>query len=358
MRILQELAAANHVLVQLRKHAHSVRRRLGVIGGLAVIIACAGSAAADTLDKVRKRGVLVCGITSHAPPFSMMDAAGVRTGFDIDNCKAVAAAVFGRISVEYIPLTPHTAFTSVIAGSVDMFAGGSTWTYTRDASLGLDFAGVYFYDGQGFLVHRALGINRIGDLDGATICVSQGTTSELNLADYFNAHGLRYKSVTFTDAERGIHAYQVHRCDAYTTDRSVLAMWLKGFQQPSEHLILNASISKEPFSPVVRQDDPRWRDIVVWALNVRIRAEELGVTHANVEAMRADSKHPEVQRLLGVTDNLGANLGLSAAWGYDIIRLVGNYHDVWFRYFGHLGVDRGVNGLWSQGGLLTGYPLR
>ena len=217
--------------------------------GILFTVSVPNPVSADTLDEVRNRGHLLCGVTSNSPPFSTIDDNGERVGFDIDNCKAVSIAVFGNISIKFLPLTPHTAFMSLLAGEVDLFSGGSTWTFTRDAMLGLDFTGIYFYDGQGFLVHRDLSINGIADLNGATICVSQGTTSELNLADYFNSRSLSYNSVTFSNTEHGINAYRTRRCDAYTTDRSVLAVWMMRFEDRNDHLLLSEMISKEPFAP-------------------------------------------------------------------------------------------------------------
>jgi general L-amino acid transport system substrate-binding protein len=331
------------------------------IAALVLVAGCLASlaAGADTLAEVRERGYLLCGISEHSPPFTMIDERGVRTGLDIDHCKTVSAAVLGRISIEYVPLTPHTAFTTIQAGGADLFCGGATWTLTRDITLGLDFAGVvYYYGGQGFLVHRELGVRNIADLDGATICVAQGTTDELNLADEFGARGLSFRSLTFSNFERGIYAYLMRRCDAFSTNRAGLAAWMMGFRDPAAHLVLAEQIAKEPQSSVIRQDDPRWRDIVTWAFNVRVLAEELGVNQANVEAMRSQSRHPDVRRLLGVEGALGESLGLSRDFAYDVIRLVGNYQDIWDRSFGPTGLERGVNALWSDGGLMYALPMR
>jgi general L-amino acid transport system substrate-binding protein len=336
--------------------SHGLARPLAALAA-ALLAWSAAPATADTLAEVRGRGYLLCGVTSNSPPFSMVDEQGERSGFDVDNCKSVSAAVFGEVRIRYVPLTPHTAFTTLLAGGIDLFGGGSTWTFTRDARLGLDFAGVYYYDGQGFLVRRSLGVEYAADLDGATVCVAQGTTNELNLADYFHARGLRFISVTFSSTERGVNAYQSGRCDAYSTDRSVLTLWVTRFSDHQDHVVLPDLISKEPFSPVVRQGDPRWRAIVAWSLNVRVRAEELGVSRANVETMRRQSRHPEVRRLLGAQGRLGEQLGLEPGWAYDVIRLVGNYRDVWTTYFAASGVDRGANALWSDGGLLVGLPF-
>lgn len=287
-----------------------------------------------------------------------MGASGERIGFDVDHCKTVAAAIFGKPRVEFVLITPHTAFTTLLAGGMDILCGGATWSFTRDTVLGLDFSNVYYYGGQGFLVHRDLGVSRVADLDGATICVAQGTTNELNLADYFKTHGLGYRSVTFSEFERGIQAYQMRRCDAFTTNRAGLAAWAMGFRDPENHVVLAEQISREPQAAVIRQDDPRWRDLVIWIFNVPVLAEELGVNQANVDAMRKHSKDPEVQRLLGVIDDAGAKLGLANDWAYHVIREVGNYQDVWQRHFGPARMERGPNALWSSGGLIFALPMR
>lgn len=316
------------------------------------------TARADTLGDVRARGALRCAIVEGSPGYSTMDGAGQRQGFDIDHCRTISAAVLGRISVEYVPITPQTAFTLLQSGGVDVFPGGATWTFLRDTSMGLDYTGVYLYTGQGFLVRRSSGIHSVAQLDGATICVAQGTTLEQNVADYFRAKGLRYRIVTFANLERGLDAYQADRCDTFTNERASLAGWIRVLQKPEDHVILEEVISREPMAGLVRQGDPRWRDIVLWAFNAQLAAEELGITQANVASVRASTSNGEAQRLLGVTGNFGAQLGLSPDWAYDIIKLVGNYADTWQRNFTPLGLERGPNRLWRDGGLFVPLPFR
>lgn len=318
----------------------------------------AATAMPDTLDEVRKRGHLRCGVIEGSPGFSVVNDRGERSGFDIDHCKTISAAVFGDISIEYVPITPHTAFTLLQSGGIDIFPGGATWTFLRDTSLGFDFTGVYFFAGQGFIVRKDSGVKTVDDLAGATICVAQGTTNEQNLADYFTARSMPFTSVTFADVEKGMQAYSEDRCDAFTTERTSIAGRVFGWPDRSEHFILSDVISKEPFSGMVRQGDSRWRDIALWSFNVRLAAEELGISQANVETVRKSSKNPEIQRLLGVTGDFGEKLGLSKDWAYDIIRLVGNYNDVWDRNFTPMGLERGLNALWSDGGLHSPLPFR
>ena len=313
---------------------------------------------ADTLEEVKRRGYLLCGISENSPGFSTINDNAERVGFDIDHCKTISAAVLGKINIQFIPLTPNTAFTTVQAGGVDLFTGGATWTYTRDTSLGLDFTGIYYYGGQGFITHKDLGIKTVNNLNNATICVAQGTTNEQNLADYFDSHNINYTAVTFSDFERGMSAYRIRRCDAFTTNRAGLAVWVQTFPDSDKHVILPDLISKEPQSGVVRQGDDRWRDILFWSFNVRIAAEEFGINQNNVNEVRKTSNNVVVLRLLGNIDNLGERLGLSNDWAYNIIKLVGNYNDMWERNFGSSGIDRGLNHLWSNGGLLYALPIR
>ena len=317
-----------------------------------------GAAQADTLEEVRKRGFLRCGIIEGSPGFSTIDDEGNRLGFDIDHCKTISAAVFGKISIEYIPITPHTVFTLLQSGGLDIFPGGATWTYLRDTALGLDFTGVYMYAGQGFVVRRDANIKAIADLDGATICVAQGTTLEQNLADYFDANTLRYIAITFADMDKGLQAYRAKRCDAFTNERGATAGRIFNWLDRDEHVILDQVISKEPFAALVRQGDARWRDIALWSFNAQIAAEELGVNQANVDAMRENSRDAEVKRLLGVDGNFGRRMGLADDWAYRIIKIVGNYDDMWQRHFAPIGLSRGLNALWKDGGLHSALPFR
>ena len=329
-------------------------------GTIALLLLAAAplAAAADTLGEVRQRGHLRCGITEANPGFSTITDQGERVGLDIDQCKTVAIAVFGKPQVEFVPLTPTTAFLSLQSGVVDMFAGGATWTYVRDTSLGLDYTYVYFIGGQGFLTRREFGATKIADLDGATICIQQGTTSEQNLADYFSENGLRYTALNFTDYKQALLAYWMGRCDAITEDRIGLAFRLNASTEKEKHVLLADQISKEPQAAIVRQGDARWRDILFWSFNVRIAAEELGINMANVEQARASSSSIEVQRLLGVVDNFGAKLDLTNDWAFNIIQQVGNYQDMWERHFTPYNLERGINNLWTNGGAMYAVPFR
>ena len=314
---------------------------------------------ADTLSDVLERGLLRCAVIEASPGFSSIDAGGRRYGFDIDNCRTVAAAVLGDAdAIEYIPINPNTAFTTLQSGGVDVFPGGATWTFLRDTALGLDYTGAYLYAGQGFVVRHASGVSRIAQLDGATVCVAQGTTNEQNLADYFRARRMKYSIVTFADVERGLNAYLADRCDAFTTEVFSLAGRIVALRNPGEHHILGEVISKEPFSGLVRQGDPRWRDIVFWAFNSRVAAEEFGITMANVEEVLATTEDAQIRRFLGAEGGFGAKLGLRNDWAYQIVAQVGNYGEVFGRHFEPLGLQRGLNALWSDGGLMIAMPYR
>jgi general L-amino acid transport system substrate-binding protein len=321
-------------------------------------IGCVCTAAADTLDTVRERGYLRCGITEANPGFSSVNSKGERIGFDIDQCKTVAVAVFGEAKIEYVPLTATTAFLTTQSGGVDVFAGGATWTYTRDTSLGLNFTYVYYIGGQGFLTHKESGVRKVADLEGATICIPQGTTTEQNLADYFSEKGLHFIALNFSDFNQALLAYRMGRCDAITENRAGLAIRANAFADREEHVVLTEQISKEPQAAMVRQGDDRWNDILFWSFNARIAAEELGINQANVETARKASSNIEVQRLLGVVDNFGEKLGLSNDWAFNVIQQVGNYKDMWERNFGPFGLDRGINSLWSDGGAMYAIPFR
>lgn len=330
-------------------------------GGLSLaLVALTGAteARADTLSEVKKRGYLRCGITESGPGFSFINAAGKRAGFEIDHCNTIAAAVFGAIKVQYVLTTPQTAFTLLQSRGIDVFPSGATWSFSRDAALGLDFAGVYFIDGQGFLVRNRSGVKAVADLAGATICVAQGTTLEQNLADYFHRRRLKYRPITYGDADKALEAYQADRCDAVTMQRAALAARAAGMADRREHRILGEIISKEPQGPLVRQNDSRWRDIVLWSLNVRVAAEEMGLNQRNVVQMRKASRNREVQRMLGAYGNYGRSLGLSNDWAFNVIRLVGNYEEVWRRNLSPIGLERGPNRLIAQGGAMFALPFR
>ncbi len=333
-------------------------RATGISLLLAVTALSVNTARADTLDEVRERGYLKCGITESGVGFSYLNAEGKRAGFEIDHCNTIAAAVFGELKVEYVLATPQTGFTLLQSGAIDLFPAGATWSYLRDTSLGLDYAGIYFYDGQGFMVRKDKEVQRVTDLAGATICVAQGTTLEQNLADYFESVDLPYNLITFADTDKALEAYQADRCDALTMQRAALAARSAGMHDRSLHQVLDETISSEPQGPLVRQNDSRWRDIIWWSFNARLLAEVHGINQANVEQARSKSGNREVQRLLGVYGEFGEVLGLSNEWAYDIIRLVGNYEDVWQRNLAPIDLKRGPNRLWKDGGLMFALPFR
>jgi general L-amino acid transport system substrate-binding protein len=277
-------------------------------------------------------------------------------------CKAVAAAVIGDATkVNYVPTNAKERFTALQSGEIDVLARNTTWTFSRDTDLGFDFVGVNYYDGQGFMVRKDLNVKSALELSGASVCVQTGTTTELNLADYFRANNMELKSVVFETNDQARQAYDEGRCDAYTTDASGLAAERSVLAQPDQHIILPEIISKEPLGPLVRHGDNRWGDIVRWTLNAMIIAEEFGVTQANVDDMKASSENPEVRRLLGVEGEMGKMTGLSNEWAYNIIKQVGNYGESFERNVGlktPLGLARGLNELWSKGGLLYAPPIR
>ncbi|MEH6835787.1 MULTISPECIES: amino acid ABC transporter substrate-binding protein [Falsihalocynthiibacter] len=331
-------------------------------GALTVASLAAGVAAASTLDDVKARGKLNCGVTTGVPGFGAPDANGEWAGFDVAVCRAVAAAVLGDGSaVEFIPTTGKTRFTALASGEIDMLARNTTWTFSRDVDLKFDFAGVNYYDGQGFMIPTALGVSSAKELDGATVCIQTGTTTELNLADYFRANNLSYEPVPIETNAEGQQQYLAGACDVYTTDASALAATRATFEAPSEHIVLPEIISKEPLGPLVRHGDNEWADIVRWSLNALIAAEELGVTSANIEEMEASTTNPEIARLLGKEGNLGEMLGLDAGWAKAAIMAGGNYGEIFEQNIGQstpIGIARGLNAQWTNGGLLYSPPFR
>jgi general L-amino acid transport system substrate-binding protein len=324
----------------------------GIVAGLIGSVACAA-----TLDSVKERGFVNCGVGENFPGFFAPDAAGKWSGLDVDVCRALSAAVFGVADkVKYLPATPAARFAQLQSSQVDLLSRSVTWTLSRDAGLGLSFSGVTFFDGQGFMVRKALAAKGLAGLNGATICTQTGTTTELNLADYFRSHNMRYTPVVFETTDQVVAAYEAQRCDAYTTDKSTLAARLGKLKDPSAHVILPETISKAANGPVVRQGDGQWANIVRWTVNALIAAEELGVSSANVDQMNASSKDPETRRLLGADGELGKLMGLDNAWAYNAIKAVGNYGEMYERNLGPKGpvtIPRdGLNRLWSKGGLL------
>ena len=319
------------------------------------------ASAATTLESLKEKGHLQCGVTSGLPWFSQPDDKGNWTGIDVDTCRAVAAAIFGDAkAVEFTPLTAKERFTALQSGEIDMLSRNTTWTLTRDASLGLNFAGVNYYDGQGFLVNKGIGVDDATQLDGATVCIQAGTTTELNLSDYFRAKGMEYKPIVFDTSEQTVQGFASGRCDVLTSDRSQLAALRSKLSDPDSAKILPNTISKEPLGPVVRQGDDQWFNIVKWVLAVQINAEELGVTSANVDDM-LKSDNPNIQRLLGTDGDMGAKLGLPGDFGAKIVKQVGNYGEMYDRNVGPdtpLGLERGINALWTEGGVMYAPPVR
>ena len=318
--------------------------------------------AGKTLDAVKARGEVICGVNTSAPGFSSTDSKGRWQGLDVDTCRAVAAAVLGNSDkVKFVPLNSQQRFAALQSGEIDILSRNTTWTLTRDASLGIVFAGINYYDGQGFMVPRKLKIDSAKKLNGATVCVQAGTTSEKNVADYFLANGMKYKSVVFDTAEAIQSAFFAGRCQVYTTDMSDLAGARTQTNKPDDYAILPEVVSKEPLGPAVRRGDDDWFQIVRWSLFALIEAEEAKLTQANVDKMKAESKDPAVQRLLGVTEDTGKLLGLDKEWAYRIVKQVGTYGESFERNMGPkspLGLPRGVNKLWNQGGLMYSPPVR
>jgi len=315
-------------------------------------------AAQGTLQKVKDRGQVRCGASQGVAGFSMPDAQGNWTGFDTDFCRALAAAIFDDPKrIQLISLSSKDRLTALQSGEIDVLARTTTWTLSRDAGIGLNFTAVNYYDGQGFEVRRSANIKSVKELDGASICVAQGTTNELNLADYFRTRGLKYEVVAFENIDDVVKAYENGRCDALSTDVSQLVSYRSKMVNPDEHVVLPEVISKEPIGPWVRQGDDQWFDLVRWTLFALINAEELGVTQENVSEM-LKSQNPEIRRLLGQEGKLGEALGLTNDWVARIVRHVGNYGESFDRNLGKIGVPRGANNLWTKGGLQYAPPIR
>ena len=314
-----------------------------------------------TLAAVRKRGALRCGTSAAYPGFGEVDAAGRWSGFDVDFCRAVAAAVFGDPSkVEFVPETAKTRLNALQNGEIDVLSRNTTWTLSRESAHDILFAGIAYYDGQGFMVKRSLGVGSAADLSSKSICVQQDTTTELNLADFFHGRGLPYTPKAFPTAEEAEQGYLDGKCGAYTSDASALFVIRAAMADPESNVILPQIISKEPLGPAVRQGDDRWFEIVRWTLDAMIDAEEMGVSQANVDAM-AKSDNPRVKRLIGAEGNFGQGLGLTADWAYRILKTVGNYGDVFARNLGdgsRLKMKRGLNAPWTAGGLLYAAPVQ
>ena len=325
-------------------------------------VAAAGVSHAATLDDVKAKGFVQCGVSTGVPGFSFTDENGDWQGFDPAVCRAVAAAVFGdATAVKFTPTTGKTRFTALRSGEIDMLARNTTWTFSRDVDLQLTFVGVNYYDGQGFMVPKALGVTSAQQLNGASVCIQTGTTTELNLADYFRINGMSYEPVPIETNEEARTNYLAGRCDVYTTDASGLAASRATFEDPTAHAILPEIISKEPLGPLVRQGDDQWADVVRWAFNVMVLGEEYGVTSENVMEMAGGTDNPEINRMLGVEGNMGEMLGLSKDWGVQILKQVGNYGEVFETYIGvntPIGLERGLNAQYTKGGLIYAPPIR
>jgi general L-amino acid transport system substrate-binding protein len=335
--------------------------RKSLVPALICALAATPVSAASTLEIVKKKGFVQCGVNTGLPGFSSADASGRWTGIDVDVCRAVAAAVLGNADkVKYTPLTAKERLTAVQSGEVDLLSRNTTWTLTRDSSLGLNFTAITYYDGQGFMVPRDLGVQHASELDGATVCVLAGTTTELNLSDYFRTHGMAFQPVVFDTADQTVKGFEAGRCDALTGDQSQLYAQRIRLAHPEKALVLPEIISKEPLGPVVRQGDDDWFNVVRWVLFALINAEELGITSENVERMRR-SRNPETRRLLGLEGIKGKGLKLADDWAYQIVRQVGNYGEIFARNVGKgspLGIERGLNALWNDGGLQYAPPIR
>ena len=334
-----------------------------ILGALTVAGLAASAAVAGTMDDVKARGKLNCGVTTGLVGFAAPDANGEWQGFDVGVCRAFAAAVLGDPkAVEFVPTTGKTRFTALASGEIDMLARNTTWTFSRDVDLKFEFTGINYYDGQGFMVPKDLGVGSAKDLDGATVCIQTGTTTELNLADFFRSNNISYEPVPIETNAEAQQQYLAGACDVYTTDASGLAATRATFEDPSAHVVLPEIVSKEPLGPLVRHGDNDWGDVVRWSLNALIAAEELGVTSANIaELSAAPTNNPEVNRLLGTEGNLGEMLGLDAEWAKRAIMAGGNYGELFEKNIGEntpIGLARGLNAQWKNGGLIYTPPFR
>ncbi|HRY07277.1 MAG TPA: amino acid ABC transporter substrate-binding protein [Hyphomicrobiaceae bacterium] len=335
--------------------------KIGLTAAALLALAAAPAAAQGTLQKVNDRGELTCGVNTGIAGFSAPDEKGNWAGIDVDVCRAVAAAIFkDPKKVKFVPLTAKERFTALQSGEIDILSRNTTWTMSRDTSAGMNFAGINYYDGQGFMVNKSLGVKSAKELAGASICVQTGTTTELNVADYFRQTGMTYKPVVFEKLPETIAAYNAGRCDVFTSDASQLYATRLTLGNPGDHIVLPEVISKEPLGPAVRQGDAQWANIVRWVLFALVNAEELGVTSANVDKM-LESSNPEIKRMLGVEGDFGKGVGLDNDWAYQAIKAVGNYGESFERNVGQgsrLKISRGQNALWRDGGLQYAPPIR
>ncbi|ETW12395.1 glutamate/glutamine/aspartate/asparagine ABC transporter substrate-binding protein [Roseivivax marinus] len=333
-----------------------------ILGTLTVAALSAGMASAQTVSDVQDRGTMNCGVTTGLVGFAAPDANGEWSGFDVAVCRAVAAAVLGDPSaVEFVPTTGKTRFTALASGEIDLLARNTTWTFTRDVDLKFEFVGINYYDGQGFMIPKELGVSSARELGGATVCIQTGTTTELNLADYFRKNNMEYTPVPIETNAEAQQQYLAGACDVYTTDASGLAATRAAFETPSDHVILPEIISKEPLGPLVRHGDNEWGDIARWTLNALIAAEEYGITSANIDELKEGTDSPEINRILGTEGNLGEMLGLDNEWAYRAIKANGNYGEIFAKNIGEstpIGLSRGLNAQWTDGGLMYAPPFR
>ena len=337
-------------------------KRVSLVSVLALSAAFWSQAAlAQTLKTVTDRGTLSCGVSQGLPGFSLPDDKGNWTGLDVDICRAIAAAIFNdSTKVKFVPLSAKDRFTALQSGEIDLLSRNTTWTLSRDTSLGANFTGVTYYDGQGFLVKKSLKVNSALELNSASVCVQTGTTNEQNLADYFKGNSMKYEVIAFGSADETVKAYESGRCDVFTADVSQLFAERLKLSNPADHSVLPEVISKEPLGPMVRHGDDQWFDLVKWVLFAMIDAEELGVTQKNVDEM-AKSDKPELKRAFGTDGNLGEQLGLTKDWVSRIVKAVGNYGESFDRNVGagsKLGIARGLNQLWTKGGIQYAPPIR
>jgi len=339
-----------------------VKSTLAVLTTAAVFGVSGLAHAGATLDAVKKKGYVQCGISDGLPGFSYADAKGQYKGIDVDVCRAVAAAVFGDATkVKYSPLTAKERFTALQSGEIDILSRNTTWTSSRDSAMGLNFVGVTYYDGQGFLVNKKLGVSSAKTLDGATVCIQAGTTTELNLSDYFRSNNLKYTPITYDTSDESAKSLESGRCDVLTSDQSQLYAQRIKLAAPDDYVVLPEVISKEPLGPAVRQGDEEWFDIARWTLFAMLNAEELGIDSKNVEEQAKSTKNPDVARLLGAEGDYGKDLKLPKDWAVQIVKQVGNYGEIFDRNVGdgsELKIKRGLNAQWNKGGLQYAPPVR
>ncbi|OYW61661.1 MAG: amino acid ABC transporter substrate-binding protein [Rhizobiales bacterium 17-65-6] len=338
--------------------SRTLKRILLAAGMFAIGASAAGAA---TLDDVKARGALNCGVSQGLPGFSNPDDKGNWTGLDVDYCRAIAAAIFNDpTKVKFTPLSAKDRFTALQSGAVDVLSRNTTWTMSRDTTLGLNFSGVTYYDGQGFMVRKSLNLKSVNELNGASICVQSGTTNELNVGDYFRANNLKYELIAFATSDETVKAYDSGRCDALTSDQSQLYALRLKLTNVADHMVLPNVISKEPLGPAVRQGDDQWFDLTKWVYFAMLNAEELGINSKNIDQMAA-SNSPEIKRLLGSDGKFGESIGVSNDWVVRIVKHVGNYGEMFEKNVGTsspLGIARGLNNLWNKGGVQYGMPVR